>query len=347
MIGQEMTSLERVRNFQPEADRLFHSATHEEILWGATTDIYFVRSYELLHHMGLGGTPVVAEIFARRGGVLVGIQDVKRLLASKNSVKLWSLDEGEEFEPREVIARIEGPYDQFGLFETVILGFLASPSGWASAARECKRAAGDAPVYCFGARHLHPAVAPVMERAAIIGGFDGASCILAAKLAGREPVGTVPHAVILIMGDTVQVANVYDKVMPADAPRVILVDTFHDEAEEALRVAEAMGDRLAGVRLDTPGERGGVTTDLVFEVRNRLDQKGFNHVNIMVSGGLNPERIIDLKAAGASAFGVGSYVTAAPPIDMTMDIKVVNGVPVAKRGRIPGITDNPKLKRQI
>jgi nicotinate phosphoribosyltransferase len=347
MAAQELTSLERVRNLRPAPDRPFHSATHEEILQGATTDIYFVRTYELLHHMGLGATPVVAEIFARRGGVLAGVEEVKNLLAGREGVRMWSLDEGEEFEAKEVVMRIEGPYDKFGLFETVLLGFLASSSGWATAARECKRAAGDTPVYCFGARHVHPAVAPVMERAAIVGGFDGASCILGAKLAGREPSGTVPHAVILIMGDTVEVAKVYDKVMPPDAPRVVLVDTFHDEAEEALRVAEALGDHLHGVRLDTPGERGGVTPDLVREVRARLDQKGFQHVKIFVSGGITPERIVELKAAGAAAFGVGSYITAAPPIDMTMDLKVVSGVPVAKRGRIPGITPNPRLKRQI
>jgi nicotinate phosphoribosyltransferase len=347
MTAQELTSLERVRNLRPAPDRLFHSATHEEILQGATTDIYFVRTYELLHHMGLGATPVVAEIFARRGGVLAGVEEVKNLLAGREGVRMWSLDEGEEFEAKEVVMRIEGPYDKFGLFETVLLGFLASSSGWATAARECKRAAGDTPVYCFGARHVHPAVAPVMERAAIVGGFDGASCILGAKLAGREPSGTVPHAVILIMGDTVEVAKVYDKVMPPDAPRLVLVDTFHDEAEEALRVAEALGDHLHGVRLDTPGERGGVTPELVREVRARLDQKGFQHVKIFVSGGITPERIVELKAAGAAAFGVGSYITAAPPIDMTMDLKVVSGVPVAKRGRIPGITPNPRLKRQI
>lgn len=347
MAAQELTSLERVRNLRPAPDRLFHSATHEEILQGATTDIYFVRTYELLHHMGLGATPVVAEIFPRRGGVLAGVEEVKSLLAGREGIRMWSLDEGEEFEAKEVVMRIEGPYDKFGLFETALLGFLASSSGWATAARECKRAAGDTPVYCFGARHVHPAVAPVMERAAIIGGFDGASCILGAKLAGREPSGTVPHAVILIMGDTVEVAKVYDKVMPPDAPRVVLVDTFHDEAEEALRVAEALGDHLHGVRLDTPGERGGVTPELVREVRARLDQKGFHYVKIFVSGGITPERIVELKAAGAAAFGVGSYITAAPPIDMTMDLKVVSGVPVAKRGRIPGITANPRLKQQI
>lgn len=347
LTGQELTSLERVRNLEVDKKRPFHSANHEEILQGATTDIYFVRTYEILHHMGLGATPVVAEIFARRKGVLAGVGEALNLLAGREGLKVWSLTEGDEFEEKEVIMRIEGPYDKFGLYETVLLGFMASASGWATAARECRRAAGDTPLFCFGARHVHPAVAPVMERAALIGGFDGASCILGARLAGREPSGTVPHAVILIMGDTVEVAKIYDKVMPPDAPRLLLVDTFHDEAEEALRVAEALGDRLSGVRLDTPGERGGVTPGLVNEVRQRLDQKGFKHVGVFVSGGVTPERIIELKAAGASAFGIGSYISAAPPIDMTMDLKVVSGIPVAKRGRIPGITPNPRLKQRI
>ena len=81
-------------------------------------------------------------------------------------------------------------------------------------------------------------------------------------------------------------------------PRIVLVDTFKDEAEEALRVAHALGDRLYGIRLDTPSERGRVTADLVKEVRARLDQEGYHHVKIVVSGGLNPERIALLQGAG-------------------------------------------------
>jgi nicotinate phosphoribosyltransferase len=64
-----------------------------------------------------------------------------------------------------------------------------------------------------------------------------------------------------------------------------------------------------------------------------------------VSGGLTPEKIITLREAGADSFGVGSYISGASPIDMTMDIKMVNGKAVAKRGRIPGLIDNPKLKK--
>lgn len=102
---------------------------------------------------------------------------------------------------------------------------------------------------------------------------------------------------------------------------------------------------MYGVRLDTPSERGGVTPDLVYELRQRLNQKGFSHVKIIVSGGLTPERIALLAESGADAFGVGSYISDAQPIDMTMDIKEVEGIPVAKRGRIPGIIENKKLKK--
>ncbi len=241
--------------------------------------------------------------------------------------------------------RISGIYDNFGIFETALLGILASSSGWATAARQCKDAAGTKKVVCFGARHVHPAIAPVMERAAIIGGADGASCILGAKLAGREPTGTMPHAVILILGDTVKVADIYQRIMPEGAPVIILVDTFKDEAEETLRVAEALKERLSGVRLDTPSERGGVTPSLVREIRARLDLGGFSYVQILVSGGITPERIVVLDRAGADSFGVGSYISSAPPIDMTMDLKEVDGKPVTKRGRIPGITHSPRLKR--
>ena len=50
---------------------------------------------------------------------------------------------------------------------------------------------------------------------------------------------------------------------------------------------------------------------------------------------------------GADSFGVGSYISAAKPIDMTMDIKEISGKAIAKRGRIPGRIENPGLVRFI
>lgn len=335
-------TVQEVADFTVSEERKLFSATHEEIAAGLTTDIYFVKTREILDRMGRANTLVTAEIFARSGGVFAGVEEVRRLLAEV-PVEVWSLPEGEEFSAKEVVMRIRGPYGAFGVYETAILGILASSSAWATRAREAKRAAGDKPAICFGARHVHPAVAPVMERAAIVGGADGASCILGAKLAGMEPMGTVPHALFLIVGDTVEAAVGYDTYMPPSSPRSMLVDTFKDEVEESLRLAQAMGTKLESVRLDTPGERGGVTPGLVAELRAKLDLAGYSHVRIFVSGGLDPERIRILSEAGADAFGVGSYISSAPPIDMTMDLKEVDGKPMAKRGRIPGLTPTKRL----
>lgn len=342
---------EDVRALGVAPDRVLFSAEHDEILRGHTADVYFVKTLQVLRAEGKADTPVVAEVFPRGEGLLGGVEEALRLLEHRlpdlGPIEVWAMDEGERFGPKEVVMRIAGPYGAFGVYETAILGLLAQSSGWATAARRVVEAAGGRPVSCFGARHVHPAVAPVMERAALLGGASGAACILGAKLFGREPVGTVPHALMLILGDTVEGALAYHRHMGPDSPRVVLVDTYKDEAEESLRVAAALQGALQGVRLDTPGERGGVTPDLVAEIRARLDQAGYPQVRIFVSGGLTPERVRELAAAGADAFGVGSYISAAPPIDMTLDLKVVDGRPVAKRGRIPGTTPNPRLRRRL
>jgi nicotinate phosphoribosyltransferase len=248
---------------------------------------------------------------------------------------------------KEVVLRITAPYSTFGLYETAILGVLAHESGWATAARECVEAAEGIPIISFGARHVHPDVSARMEYAAVVGGCVGCATPAGAALAGLSPSGTIPHAMIIIFGDTVEATLAFDRHMPPEVNRIALVDTFKDEAEESLRVAAALGERLWGVRLDTPAERGRVTPDLVKEVRARLDQAGYQHVKIVVSGGIDPSRIQLFRERGApvDAFGIGSAISGAPPIDFTGDIKAIEGKPIAKRGRIPGITPNPRLKR--
>lgn len=339
-----IATLKDVASVEISTNRL-PSATHEEILNGLTTDIYFIRTRDLLNHMGLLNTPVVAEVFARDNGIFAGVEEVVTLLKGKD-VTIDALPEGTPFKPKDTLMRLTGPYGAFGMYETTLLGMLAASTSWATAARECVNAAGGKPVLCFGARHIHPAVAPVMERIAVkVGGCAGASCILGAKLLGLNPSGTIPHAAILMAGDTVKLAKVYDEITPPGETRVVLIDTFKDESEESIRVAEALGDHLGAVRLDTPSERGGVTPLLVHEVRYRLDMAGFKHVKIVATGGLTPERIGPLAEAGASTFGVGSYICHGRPIDMTLDLKEINGKPIAKRGRLPGPIDNPLLVR--
>jgi len=311
-------------------------------------DVYFIRTQTVLRNEGLD--PVVTmEVFPGRDGLLCGMNEVLDLLATvlPETGEVWALEEGQPMKSKEVVLRITGPYSSFGLHETAMLGILAHESGWATAAREVVEAAGNIPVISFGARHVHPEVSARMEYAAVVAGCVTCATPAGARLAGTSPAGTIPHAMILIFGDTVKATAAFDRHMPSEVSRIALVDTFHDEAEESLRVAEALGDRLWGVRLDTPTERGRVTPDLVKEVRARLDQAGYPDVKIFVSGGVSAERIRQFVAQGCpvDGFGVGSAISAGRPIDFTADIKEVAGRPLAKRGRIPGITANPRLRR--
>jgi nicotinate phosphoribosyltransferase len=320
-----------------------------EYCTGPASDIYFKRAADTL--AGAGLDPVVTmEYFCDRAGVLCGMKDVLGLLTRslREGDEVWALDEGASMEAREVVMRVRAPYSRFGRLETAILGMLASCSGWATGAREVVEAAAGKRVISFGARHVHPLVGPIMEYAAVLAGCVGCATPLGAELAGlAAPSGTMPHAMILIVGDTVEAALAFDRHMPGDVLRIVLVDTFKDEAEESLRVAEAMRERLRGVRLDTPWERGRVTVELVKEVRARLDMAGHAQVGIFVSGGLDADRVRQFVAAGApvDSFGVGMSIAAAPPIGFTADIKEVDGEPRTKRGRLPGLTDAPRLRR--
>ncbi len=322
-----------------------------EILSGDSADVYFARADSILAAEGLDPL-VTMEVFTRHEAVLCGIDEAKNLLghvlatADPTETQVEALDDGDDIGPREIVLRIRGRYRQFGLYETAFLGMLAHSTGWATAARECVDAAAPDPIISFGARHIHPDITDVLDYAAIVGGCVGASTPAGARLAGLAPTGTMPHSLVLIFGDTVEAALAFDRNLGPDVARIVLVDTFKDEAEEALRVAHALGDRLYGIRLDTPSERGRVTADLVHEVRARLDQEGYHHVRIVVSGGLNPDRIRYFREAGApvDSYAVGSYISGATPIDFTGDIKEIDGRPIAKRGRIPGVTDSPRLK---
>jgi nicotinate phosphoribosyltransferase len=318
---------------------------------GDSADVYYARAESVLAAQGLD--PIVTmEVFTRHEAVLCGIDEAKNLLghvlagADPVETRLESLDDGDLIGSKEIVLRIRGRYRQFGLYETAFLGMLAQSTGWATAARECVEAAAPEPVISFGARHIHPDIVDVLDYAAIVGGCVGASTPAGARLAGLAPTGTMPHSLVLIFGDTVEAALAFDRTVDPDVPRIALVDTFKDEAEEALRVAHALGDRLYGIRLDTPAERGRVTADLVHEVRARLDQEGHHKVKIVVSGGLGPDRIRYFKEAGSpvDSYAVGSYISGATPIDFTADIKEIDGRPIAKRGRIPGVTESPRLK---
>jgi nicotinate phosphoribosyltransferase len=246
------------------------------------------------------------------------------------------MEEGGVFRAFEPVLEIEGSYREFGVFETAILGLICQASGIATRAARCRLAAGqDRRLISFGARRMHPAIAPMIERAAFIGGCDGVAAVASAELLGTEPVGTIPHALILVMGDTVQATLAFDEVIDDAVPRIALIDTFNDEKFAALEVAEALGDRLAALRLDTPGSRRGDFFDILSEVRWELDLRGFEEIDLFVSGGIDEEAIVELNPV-ADGYGVGTWISGAPVVDFSMDLVEIDGKPVAKRGKWSG-----------
>jgi nicotinate phosphoribosyltransferase len=179
---------------------------------------------------------------------------------------------------------------------------------------------------------MHPALSPLIERAAYCGGCDGVSTLEAARLTGTDPSGTMPHGLVLCMGSTAKAFRAYDASLPPSAPRVALVDTYQDERVEAVALAEAFGTTLDALRFDTPASRRGDFPALLAECRWELDLRGHRHIRFIVSGGLQERDLLPV----ADAFGVGSAISNAPVVDLSMDIVEVDGIPAAKRGKRSG-----------
>jgi nicotinate phosphoribosyltransferase len=247
--------------------------------------------------------------------VITGVEEQVHLLEDK-PVDVDAFPEGTLFRPRGVngyrtpVMSVEGPYGSFCRFETPLLGLICQSSGVSTAAARIRKAAGDKPVINFGARRVHPCLSPLIGRAAYLGGLDGVSSLIAAKHLGITPTGTMPHALIVLFDDQVEAWKAFDEVVPDDVSRIALVDTYFDEKTEAIMAVEALGEKLWGVRLDTPGSRKGDFVDIIREVRWELDIRGFHSVKIFVSGGLDDQTVAALDRAGADGFGVGTWIGA-------------------------------------
>jgi len=318
---------------------MFHISTEEQIKANDTTDIYFERTLQILQSKGINAK-VKMEIFLKKfpnnyeWGIFAGLDEVLELFKGSD-VNIYSIKEGTVFYSGEPVMIIEGVYTDFAPKETAMLGFICQASGIATKAARVKQIVPDKTVLHFGARRMHPAITPMIERSAYIGGLDGVATKAGAKAAGISPSGTIPHALILMLGDTVKALESYDEIIDETVPRIALIDTFNDEKFEAVQVAEALNKKLFGVRLDTPSSRRGSLKAIVEEVRWELDTRNFNHVKIVVSGGLDEEDIQELKEV-VDSFGVGTSISSGNTIDFSADIVEIDGNNIAKRGKMSG-----------
>ena len=323
------------------SQRLFWSATDDDILQGRITDTYFHRTMAVLKKEGID-RQVAMEIRPHslpknwQWAVFCGLNEALSLLGeSGGSVSVRSIPEGTIFRAGETIAEITGRYCDFGDLETALLGLLCQASGIATASARFRVIAGDRTLMSFGARRMHPAIAPMIDRAAYIGGMDAVAVEASAERLDLPAAGTIPHALILLMEDTTKATEAFHKHIDPNVPRIALIDTFNDEKFEAVNAADALGKNLHAVRLDTPFSRRGDFLEILREVRWELDLRGHKHVKLFVSGGIAEDSMERLNPL-VDAYGIGTVVSNAPVIDFALDIVEIDAIPTAKRGKESG-----------
>jgi nicotinate phosphoribosyltransferase len=343
----------------------------KRIRQGYYSDAYFVFTKKLLEDEG-EHPRVTMQVFQKEQSVLGGIDEAIAILKLCSGRELdgewvpgWdelvvhALGEGDRISPRETVMTIEGDYSLFAHLETVYLGSLARRSLVMRNVDEVVRAARGKEIIYFPARHDHWLVQTGDGWSAHVAGAIGVSTDAQASWWGGRGIGTVPHSLIAAYGgDTVRAARRFADHYHGQMNITVLVDFHNDSVGTALAVAEALGPRLWGVRLDTSellvdrsliDEMGsfkptGVNPRLVEKVRGALDGAGFTDVKIVVSGGFTAERIREFEAAGVpvDAYGVGSSLIRGQN-DFTADIVLREGEPCAKVGR--SYAPNPRLRR--
>jgi nicotinate phosphoribosyltransferase len=338
----------------------------EKMRAGWYTDAYFNHARATL--LADGRHPnVVVQVFQKHRSWLGGMDEAIAILRlcshEPDALTIRALHDGDRIEPWETVLTIEGDYTTFAHLETVYLGTLARRTLITTNVVRVLKAANGKPIIFMPARFDHQRVQAGDGYAAYVAGqvtgFEiGVTSDEQASWWGGRGIGTVPHSLIAAYGgDTVLAARKFAEWAPPDMAVTVLVDYENDSVRTALEVAEALGDRLWGVRLDTSEtlvdhslweEMGefkptGVNEQLVRKVRAALDGAGFERVRIVVSGGFTVEKIraFEEGEVPVDAYGIGSSLIRGAN-DFTADVVMTDGKPSGKVGR--RLHDNPRLE---
>jgi nicotinate phosphoribosyltransferase len=325
----------------------------EKIRAGYYTDAYFNHSRQVL--LADGRHPdVVMQVFQKHDAYLGGMDEAIAILkqcagTDFSNLRVYALYDGDHVEPHETVLTIEGDYTAFAHLETLYLGTLARRTLITTNTVRTLQAANGKPLIFMPARHDHYRVQSGDGYAAYVAGkVVGAPISVTsddqASWWGGTGVGTIPHSLIAAYGgDTVLAVERFAAFATPETNITALVDFDNDCVRTAVEVADALGEKLWGVRLDTAEDltdpsstQPGVTPELARNVRNALDAAGHAGVKIVVSGGFDVAKITRFEElrVPVDAYGVGSSLIRGAK-DFTADIVMVDGVEVHKVGREP------------
>jgi len=243
---------------------------------------------------------------------------------------VWAVPEGTAVFANQPLLRVEAPLWQAQLVETYLLNVLNYQTLIATRAARMRDVAGsEAMLLEFGTRRAFSPQASIWAaRAALAGGLDATSNVLAALKLNRLPSGTMAHALVMAMaateGSELAAFAAFHRYFPG-AP--LLIDTYDTiaAAEQLAAKVQAGEMELAGVRLDS-----GDLVALSQKVRSLLP-----NVPIFASGDLDEYEIVRLQTAGASidGYGIGTRLVTGEPVNGVYKLVEIDGIPVMKEAR--------------
>ena len=221
---------------------------------------------------------------------------------------LYAVKEGTVVFPGEPILTVKAPIMQAQLVETAILNNINFQTLIATKAAKIRYAAKNDIVMEFGLRRAQAPDAGIYgARAAVIGGCNSTSNVLAGKMFDIPVSGTHAHSWVMNFKDEYTAFRAYADVYPDNA--LLLVDTYDTlkqgvpNAIKVFNELKAKGYRPKGIRLDS-----GDLAYLSKKARKMLDDAGFPDTIICASGDLDENSINSLKNQGAAinSWGVGT-----------------------------------------
>ncbi|MAP81266.1 MAG: nicotinate phosphoribosyltransferase [Aequorivita sp.] len=236
------------------------------------------------------------------------------LLNFKFTGTINSVLEGDIVFPNRPILQVEGSIIEIQIIETVLLNILNFQTLIATKAQRIRHSAGNKLLLDMGLRRAHATGGYYASRAAMIGGFDGTSNVVAAKDFDISASGTMAHSFIQSYLDEISAFRDFAAVRPTNC--VLLVDTYNtlrSGVPNAITVAKEMeknGQRLFGVRLDS-----GDLAYLAKKTRKMLDDENLHYVKIVVSNQLDEYVIKSLNEQDApiDIYGVGTNLVTGKP----------------------------------
>lgn len=239
---------------------------------------------------------------------------------------LWAVPEGTVMFANEPFLRIEAPLWQAQLVETYLLNTINYQTLIATKAARMRDVAGDRLTLLeFGTRRaFSPQASLWAARAAIAAGMDATSNVLAALKLGRQPSGTMAHALVMALsataGSEAQAFSAFHQVFP-DSP--LLIDTFDTiAAAHDLAAKVQTGEmQVKGVRIDS-GDIAAISQEL---------KEILPDVAIFASGDIDEAEILRLKAAPIDGYGIGTKLVTGAPVNGVYKLVEIDNIPVAKK----------------